>query len=68
MSTMSLRLLLIAAVLSAAVFSLLLSPLAHSQEGEVLAIDWVDLMSQKDLDAILDAPAMSHDGCWTAPR
>ena len=55
-------------MVSAAVFSLLLSPLAHSQEGEVLAIDWVDLMSQKDLDAILDAPAMSHDGCWTAPR
>lgn len=38
------------------------APLAHSQDGEVLAIDWVDLMSQKDLDAILDAPAMSHDG------
>lgn len=50
------------ALLSAFVFSLLLTPLAHSQDGEVLAIDWVDLMSQKDLDAILDAPAMSHDG------
>jgi len=41
---------------------LLCSAFAHSQEPEVLAVDWVDLMSQKDLDAILDAPQMSHDG------
>lgn len=33
---------------------------AYGQD-EVLAIDWVDLMSQKDLDAILDAPEMSHE-------
>lgn len=45
-------------VISAALFS----PLVYSQDEEILAIDWVDLMSQKDLDAILDAPAMSHDG------
>lgn len=38
----------------------LLTMHAHTQD-EVLAIDWVDLMSQKDLDAILDAPAFSHD-------
>lgn len=38
----------------------LLPVLAQSQD-EVLAIDWVDLVSQKDLDAILDAPTFSHD-------
>ena len=41
--------------------SLVLLPFfAHGQD-EVLAIDWVDLISQKDLDAILDAPTFSHD-------
>lgn len=35
--------------------------LSASAQDEVLAIDWVDLMSQKDLDAILDAPSFSHD-------
>ena len=41
---------------------MLLPLAAHGQDAEVLAVDWVDLMSQKDLDAILDAPEMSHDG------
>ncbi len=38
-----------------------LLPLFVSAQSEVLAIDWVDLISQKDLDAILNAPAFSHD-------
>lgn len=29
---------------------------------EVLSIKWEDLMSEADLDAILNAPAVSHDG------
>jgi len=40
-------------------FSLL--PMHAQAQDEVLAIDWVDLISQKDLDAILDAPTFSHD-------
>ena len=30
-------------------------------EDEILAIQWEDLMSQADLDAIMNAPAVSHD-------
>lgn len=37
-----------------------LAPVANSQD-EVLAVEWVDLMSQPDLDAILNAPQLSHD-------
>ena len=29
---------------------------------DVLAVEWEDLMSQADLDAIMNAPAVSHDG------
>ena len=28
---------------------------------EVMAVEWVDLMSQADLDAVLNAPQLSHD-------
>ena len=39
------------------------SPLAVSQEqDEVLAVEWVDLLSQADLDAILNPPELTHDG------
>ena len=38
-----------------------LVPVSAIGQEDVLAIDWVDLMSQKDLDAILDAPSFSHD-------
>lgn len=44
------------------VAALLCPVVVHAQESEVLAVDWVDLMSQEDLDAILNAPQMSHDG------
>lgn len=43
------------------VFCLAILPVLAVAQDEVLAIDWVDLMSQKDLDAILDAPSFSHD-------
>lgn len=38
----------------------LLSHGAEEQE-DVLAIEWVDLLSQADLDAILNPPPMTHD-------
>jgi hypothetical protein len=39
------------------------SPLAVSQDqDEVLAVEWVDLLSQADLDAILNPPELTHDG------
>lgn len=41
--------------------AMVLSAAAFGQDDEVLAVDWVDLMSQKDLDAILNAPQLSHD-------
>lgn len=46
------------------------SPVAYGQAqetnqfedmGEFLSIEWEDLMSRADLDAILNAPPMSHD-------
>ncbi|MCY4263585.1 MAG: DUF3299 domain-containing protein [Gammaproteobacteria bacterium] len=53
------------------VFSILLSltllslPVRGQDEDqsqtEVLAVEWVDLMSQADLDAVLNAPQLSHD-------
>jgi len=33
---------------------------AYGQD-DVLAIEWVDLMSQPDLDAIMNAPQLNHD-------
>ena len=45
-------------------FSLALwSPLASSQnQGDVLEVDWVDLLSKADLDAIMNPPELTHDG------
>lgn len=39
------------------------SQAAISQDQEeVLAVEWVDLLSDADLDAIMNPPAMTHDG------
>ena len=39
------------------------SPLAVSQDqDEVLAVEWVDLLSPADLDAIMNPPELTHDG------
>ncbi|MCG8414072.1 MAG: hypothetical protein MI746_07620, partial [Pseudomonadales bacterium] len=53
--------------MSRTIFSILLSlilcfqaAIAQDQE-EVLAVEWVDLMSQADLDAVLNAPQLNHD-------
>lgn len=42
----------------------LLSHTAFGQEDSVLAIEWSDLLSQSDLDALLDPPEMTHDYGW----
>ncbi len=44
-------------------FSLPVSLLPHSANSQdgVLPVEWVDLMSQPDLDAILEAPQFTHD-------
>lgn len=42
--------------------AVLLSQLAHGRDSEFEAVDWVDLMSRDDVNAILNAPAMSHEG------
>jgi len=54
---------LLSRLLSRYLFILLVTaiPMLTSAQSEVLAIDWVDLISQKDLDAILNAPTFSHD-------
>lgn len=39
---------------------LVLAPAAYGQD-EVLAVEWTDLMSQADLDAILNPPELTHD-------
>ena len=38
----------------------LLSHEAYSQDA-VLSVDWTDLLSQSDLEAIMSPPEMSHD-------
>lgn len=43
------------------ILSLWLVSLAAYSQDDVLAIEWVDLLSQKDLDAILNPPELSHD-------
>ena len=37
------------------------TPAAFSQDDVVLAVEWTDLMSQADLDAILNPPELTHD-------
>ena len=39
---------------------LFLSHVAYSQDP-VLSVEWTDLLSQSDLEAILNPPEMSHD-------
>ena len=39
---------------------LLLTPAVYGQD-EVLLVEWTDLMSQADLDAILNPPELTHD-------
>ena len=36
----------------------------NAQDEEVLAIEWVDLMSKSDLDALMNPPPMNHDYGW----